>query len=358
MSSSSPVISATLRGARGNICALRAAQIALIAGVVAWETLPRVATATPVCKHEWLCFICARWLQRNGQVLTWKEKVVILDKLKLLKRGPSQRSAAEQLDIIRFGCFARYSWHFEDELGPTGFISHFGPVRGVDDITGFYCIGLFFGVSHDLWVLLWSGSREFFFHGTWWRRRLEVHERRVAVGGEDAGHDDGDQHPKHATAPSIRPERKKGRKFNLFFYIRRKEPAKQYKWSDYLSRRKRSNRFDVDAESDATSSVHRRNDFIAIRPWKNVNLKQRIGVKTAVIEIERQWGPTMRMMGCRSPLKTAKATNLGDMAAWNVLERRPERRRRFMASAPADGPAAESRRGHCFVHSSNTRHPI
>ena len=33
ISSSPPVISATLRGARGNICALRAAQIALIAGV-------------------------------------------------------------------------------------------------------------------------------------------------------------------------------------------------------------------------------------------------------------------------------------------------------------------------------------
>ena len=54
--------------------------------------------------------------------LTWKEKVVILDKVKLLKHGTSQRSAAEQLDIIGFGCCAQYSWHFEDELGPTGFI--------------------------------------------------------------------------------------------------------------------------------------------------------------------------------------------------------------------------------------------
>jgi len=36
---------------------------------------------------------------------TWKEKVVILDKLKLLKHGTSQRSAAEQLDIIGLGCF-------------------------------------------------------------------------------------------------------------------------------------------------------------------------------------------------------------------------------------------------------------
>ena len=37
--------------------------------------------------------------------LTWKEKVVILDKLQLLKQGTSQRSAAEQLDITGFGCF-------------------------------------------------------------------------------------------------------------------------------------------------------------------------------------------------------------------------------------------------------------
>ena len=34
-SSSPAIISATLRGARGNICALRAAQIALVAGVAA-----------------------------------------------------------------------------------------------------------------------------------------------------------------------------------------------------------------------------------------------------------------------------------------------------------------------------------
>jgi len=37
--------------------------------------------------------------------LTWKEKVVILDKLKLLKHGTSQRSAAEQLNMIGFGRF-------------------------------------------------------------------------------------------------------------------------------------------------------------------------------------------------------------------------------------------------------------
>ena len=39
--------------------------------------------------------------------LTWKEKVVILDKRKHLKHGTSQRSAAEQLNIIGFGC----SWN-------------------------------------------------------------------------------------------------------------------------------------------------------------------------------------------------------------------------------------------------------
>ena len=66
--------------------------------------------------------------------LTWREKVVILDKLQLLKRGTSERSAAEQLDILGFGCFAQYSWHFEDGPHrcdhPVAYISHFGPVRG------------------------------------------------------------------------------------------------------------------------------------------------------------------------------------------------------------------------------------
>ena len=38
--------------------------------------------------------------------LTWKEKVVIPDELELLKQhGTRQRSAAERLDIIGFGCF-------------------------------------------------------------------------------------------------------------------------------------------------------------------------------------------------------------------------------------------------------------
>ena len=37
--------------------------------------------------------------------LTWKEKVAILDKLKLLKQDTRQRSAAEQLDTVGFGCF-------------------------------------------------------------------------------------------------------------------------------------------------------------------------------------------------------------------------------------------------------------
>ena len=43
--------------------------------------------------------------------LTWKENVVILAKLKLLKHDTSQRSAAERLDLIGFGCFAQYGRH-------------------------------------------------------------------------------------------------------------------------------------------------------------------------------------------------------------------------------------------------------
>ena len=52
ISFSPPVISATLRGAGGYINALRAAQIALIAGVAARETLSLEATATAVCKQK------------------------------------------------------------------------------------------------------------------------------------------------------------------------------------------------------------------------------------------------------------------------------------------------------------------
>jgi len=37
--------------------------------------------------------------------LKWKEKVVILDKLELLKHGTSQRSAGERLNIIEFVFF-------------------------------------------------------------------------------------------------------------------------------------------------------------------------------------------------------------------------------------------------------------
>ena len=54
--------------------------------------------------------------------LKWKEKVVILDKLELLKHGTSQRSAGERLNIIDFGFFSQCSWHLEDELGPTSLI--------------------------------------------------------------------------------------------------------------------------------------------------------------------------------------------------------------------------------------------
>ena len=51
--------------------------------------------------------------------LTWKEKFVILDKLKLLKQGTSQRSATLH---HRIWLFSHDSWHLEDELGPTGLI--------------------------------------------------------------------------------------------------------------------------------------------------------------------------------------------------------------------------------------------
>ena len=76
---------------------LRAAQIALIAGVAAHrDTFPG--------SHS-LVFHSCKMAPTKRTSLTWEEKVVILDKLKLSKHGTSQRRAAEQLDIIGFGCF-------------------------------------------------------------------------------------------------------------------------------------------------------------------------------------------------------------------------------------------------------------
>ena len=47
-----------------------------------------------------------------------------------------------QVNIVGFGRLAQYSWHFEDELGPTGFIIQLlKSATLVDDITGFYCTG-------------------------------------------------------------------------------------------------------------------------------------------------------------------------------------------------------------------------
>ena len=133
-----PVVSATLRGARGNLCALRAAQIARISGVAAWETLFLAATATPVALQTQVIVFhsCKMAPQRNGQVWHGKRKVAILDKLKLLKHGTSQRRAAEQLDIIGFGLFCTIQSAFRGWIGPHRFdhpaacIRHFGPVRG------------------------------------------------------------------------------------------------------------------------------------------------------------------------------------------------------------------------------------
>ena len=119
-----------------------------------WQPQPLMLRITYVCKLKWLCFIVCKMAPTKRTSLTWKEKVVILDKPKLLKQGTSQRSAAEQLDIIGFGCFAQYSWHWEDELDPTGLIiqpliSAILVRSGVrDDITGFYCTLM---QAHPIW---------------------------------------------------------------------------------------------------------------------------------------------------------------------------------------------------------------
>ena len=84
----------------------------------------------------------------NWTILTRKEKVVILDKLKLLKHGTSQCSAAEQLSIIGFGCFhnivgiSRMNWA-PLVLSSSRLYQPLWSGPGVDDITEFYCIGFY-----------------------------------------------------------------------------------------------------------------------------------------------------------------------------------------------------------------------
>ena len=146
ISSSSPVISATLRGARGNMCALRVALIALIAGVAAWETLSLAATATPVCKHKWLCFIRARWLQRNGQVWHGKKKLwswTSSSSWNMARVSAVQQSNLTSSDLVVF----TIQLAFRGWIGPTGLSSSrlYQPLwsgPGVDDTTGFYCIAV------------------------------------------------------------------------------------------------------------------------------------------------------------------------------------------------------------------------
>ena len=77
--------------------------------------------------------------------LTWKEKVVILDKLKLLKHGTSQRSTVEPLGIIGFGCFYNTVGISRMNRAPPVWSSSrlYQPLWSgpeVDDVTGFYCI--------------------------------------------------------------------------------------------------------------------------------------------------------------------------------------------------------------------------
>ena len=75
-----------------------------------------------------------------ADVAAWE----ILDKLKLLKQGTRQRSAAEQLVIIGFGCFhnavgiSRMNWA-PPVLSTSRWYQLLWSGPGVDDITGFYC---------------------------------------------------------------------------------------------------------------------------------------------------------------------------------------------------------------------------
>ncbi len=105
ISSSSAVISATLRGAIGEH--LRAESRTNCPNCRCGclrDTLPGSHSHTCL-QTQVIVFHSCEMAPTKRTRLTWKEKVVILDEVKLLKHGTSQRSATEQLDIIGLSCF-------------------------------------------------------------------------------------------------------------------------------------------------------------------------------------------------------------------------------------------------------------
>ena len=125
----------------GTLTRLELHKLAWIAGVAGWETLSLAATATSVCKHEWLCLLRARWLQRNGQVWHGKKK-------KLWSWTSSSfwnRAQANAVQLSNSTSSHLVVLHntvdsLEDELGPRRFYQPLISATLVDDTTEFYCI--------------------------------------------------------------------------------------------------------------------------------------------------------------------------------------------------------------------------
>ena len=111
-----------------------------IAGVAAWETLSLAATATPVCKHKWLCFIRARWLQRNGQVWHGKKKLwswTSSSSWNMAQVNAVQQSNSTSSDLVVFTIQLAFRGWIEPIYQPLWS----GPE--VDDITEFYCTWIY-----------------------------------------------------------------------------------------------------------------------------------------------------------------------------------------------------------------------
>ena len=123
-----------LRGARGNICALRPEQIALLRHFP-WHPQPHLFANISDC----VSFVQDGSNEKNK--FDMERKSCDPGQAQALETWHKSTQCSRATQHHRIWFFSQYSWHLEDELGPTGFIFQSlwsGP--GVDDITGFYCI--------------------------------------------------------------------------------------------------------------------------------------------------------------------------------------------------------------------------
>ena len=125
-----------LRGARGNICALRPEQIALLRHFP-WHPQPHLFANISDC----VSFVQDGSNEKNK--FDMERKSCDPGQAQALETWHKPTQCRRATQNHRIWLFSQYSWHLEDELAPIGFYhpaAYITLVRsGVGDITEFYC---------------------------------------------------------------------------------------------------------------------------------------------------------------------------------------------------------------------------